>query len=714
MGLLRQPDDGGDTVPERREDPVPDRRRAPVPDKMEDPGPIIMEDPAPTWKKITPEERRAAAERNRKNKITNTRRSVLDTHLDIHRLESQLKNPRLKGEQREKLQRHLDAERSNLSRFQKYLGEQGSGIDAALFQEEIDRLDKSLNGRYIAPHVRQELQGKRDIYQSVLDGMGGAEEPARDFSAVGEAAAQDVDSPSKPKTASSWFGSGQDRQFPVAGDTVPERREDPVPGKADRFSEVGEAAYADESPSVDQPIDQDPAHRRQLQEELKAAFESHYEEGRPDQFNLSAIDHPDITDPNYSKLHGLILPDIPTGRADLQRQRERFDQLHLEQKQAIEDALGRPVEDVVIAFHKEVFRNNKQQEDITAEYRAGRLDRDTAFKMQAVLQNKLLKLQEAYRFNRVPINNMKRHVQENMMAEGGPDSQASGARQEVVPVQDPMSVLKRAIAMKEGRDPDPPSQHDLWLQQAAEQGLGLKDVPAPPKPQSMDEFIEDWEAGQVTPSPGTPGVTPSPGNPGFAPSPGNPGIVAPPPERDDDPLPEPPVDEEPVEEGEPVPISQNILDIMPQGIEKTGMIEVDPGISREMITARGINPQLLVNQAVAQARQQAGPTQRNLLGGAGRGMSSDVGTFSRHALGPLAQSLLGGRQSMLRIPWEQQLKYADDVRKREQLAHDLGLKQAMLTGKDWYRRYQEQLDEQRLRNQILMGILNPLIGNLYS
>ena len=380
------------------------------------------------------------------------------------------------------------------------------------------------------------------------------------------------------------------------------------------------------------------------------------------------------------------------------------------------------------AFASASSRLIKEQEAISKKYKSGELTRDEASQQQAALQNKIKQIDEIKRVYDPKIQNLMTSVWNQVEVKdrktGRPISMedytvVERPKQLAAPTQDPLSFLKN---IKSGT---PINEVAPGRVAAFDKPLARFVMPAEPAPGTPAPIVEPPEATPpvtqspgnpgVTPSPGTPGVTPSPGTPGIiAPPPGTPGIVAPPPERDDDPLPEPPVDEEPVEEGEPVPISQNIIDIMPQGIEKTGMIEVDPGISREMITARGINPQLLVNQAVAQARQQAGPTQRNLLGGAGRGMSSDVGTFSRHALGPLAQSLLGGRQSMLRIPWEQQLKYADDVRKREQLAHDLGLKQAMLTGKDWYRRYQEQLDEQRLRNQILMGIINPLIGNLYS
>ena len=380
------------------------------------------------------------------------------------------------------------------------------------------------------------------------------------------------------------------------------------------------------------------------------------------------------------------------------------------------------------AFASAKHRLIEEQEAIGKKYKSGELTRDETFQQQAALQNKIKQIDEVKKVYWPKIEDLMQSVWNQVEAKdkktGRPISMedytvVERPKQLAAPTQDPLSFLKH---IKSGT---PINEVAPGRVAAFDKPLARFVMPAEPAPGTPAPIVEPPEATPpvtpspgnpgVTPSPETPGVTPSPGTPGIvAPPPGTPGIVAPPPERDDDPLPEPPVDEEPVEEGEPVPISQNILDIMPQGIEKTGMIEVDPGISREMITARGINPQLLVNQAVAQARQQAGPTQRNLLGGAGRGMSSDVGTFSRHALGPLAQSLLGGRQSMLRIPWEQQLKYADDVRKREQLAHDLGLKQAMLTGKDWYRRYQEQLDEQRLRNQILMGILNPLIGNLYS
>jgi len=202
--------------------------------------------------------------------------------------------------------------------------------------------------------------------------------------------------------------------------------------------------------------------------------------------------------------------------------------------------------------------------------------------------------------------------------------------------------------------------------------------------------------------------TQQPGQPIVAP-PGetSPGIIAPippkPPEEEDD--------EDDVDAQDPLPEDERPpLDVVRDLIGKRGVIEVDPGISREYITQRGENPQLEANRRIAELFQQAGPMSRSLLGQAGRGMAADVGTRSRYGLGPMAQAMLGARQAQIEIPWQRNLEQAQQERQRMGLAHQLGLQQAQMTAADYYQQARQKLQEQQRRWGLLQTLLNPLLS----
>jgi len=201
-----------------------------------------------------------------------------------------------------------------------------------------------------------------------------------------------------------------------------------------------------------------------------------------------------------------------------------------------------------------------------------------------------------------------------------------------------------------------------------------------------------------------------PGQPAVAP-PGEtlPGIIAPIPPRP--PKDEDEDDEDDVDAQDPLPEDERPpLSVVRDLIGKRGVIEVDPGISREYITQRGENPQLEANRRIAELFQQAGPMGRSLLGQAGRGMAADVGTRSRYGLGPMAQAMLGARQAQIEIPWQRNLEQAQQERQRMGLAHQLGLQQAQMTSADYYQQARQALQDQQRRWGLLQTLLNPLLS----